>query len=477
LTVYSEEEDYLEFYIDSVRQDRIDGEVYWEQKQYNISGSGSHTLKWRYIKDSEGEAGDDGGSVDWLQWSGSPPPDPTNWDTITYTYDPAGRRIKKNVVGSYIVKYVYDGGHVIAEYDNSNLLRKYIYGARVDEPVCMLDVADNNKAYYYHFDGLGSVVALSNSYGNSCQSYQYSVYGQVAASDPNFLANPYMFTGRRFDIETGLYYYRARYYNPHIGRFMQTDPVGDGMNWYAYCGNNPLAFVDPSGFYSMSVRIPTDCITNDPCATTATYDVSDWLDDVGFFDKDEYPNWYVESVSLNGAFFDTTLAGPGDMCDVDLKIPDFKFYKYDGFEGEIVHYATLDGIGLLDSKDRTLDNIIKSSFHEMNQQRRPLIPVILGSQLTIFKLADLANKLFGADQTPFLYLGPQQWRYKGKKYDRTEVNYILMGHGMKHQKVAHYLGVGLVRDWKLFRGNLTLPPSVLYWFNKGYGEYGERAEW
>jgi hypothetical protein len=59
----------------------------------------------------------------------------------------SGRRIKKSVDGSYIVKYVYDGGHVIAEYDDSGLLRKYIYGARVDEPVCMIDVADNNAAY------------------------------------------------------------------------------------------------------------------------------------------------------------------------------------------------------------------------------------------------------------------------------------------------------------------------------------------
>ena len=112
-------------------------------------------------------------------------------------------------------------------------------------------MADNNAAYYYHFDGLGSVVALSDSDGDSCQSYEYSAYGQVAASDPNFLANPYMFTGRRFDIETGLYYYRARYYNPHIGRFMQTDPIGygDGINWYAYCGNNPVGRTDPSGLY------------------------------------------------------------------------------------------------------------------------------------------------------------------------------------------------------------------------------------
>ena len=71
--------------------------MYWQQEQFNVSGSGSHTLKWRYIKDSEDEAGDDRGSVDWLQWSGSPPPDPTNWDTITYTYDPAGDSTSKSV--------------------------------------------------------------------------------------------------------------------------------------------------------------------------------------------------------------------------------------------------------------------------------------------------------------------------------------------------------------------------------------------
>lgn len=67
----------------------------------------------------------------------------------------------------------------------------------------------------------------------------------MAAEDPNH-PNPYLFTGRRFDIETGLYYYRARYYNPYIGRFLQTDPLGDG---YQYCGNNPLNYVDPTGLW------------------------------------------------------------------------------------------------------------------------------------------------------------------------------------------------------------------------------------
>jgi RHS repeat-associated protein len=110
----------------------------------------------------------------------------------------------------------------------------------------MIDLADSNAVYYYHFDGLGSVVALTDANGTTVQSYEYSVYGHVAASDPNH-PNPFMFTGREFDIETGLYYYRARYYNPYVGRFLQTDPVGYG---YAYCGNNPVRCVDPSGLDS-----------------------------------------------------------------------------------------------------------------------------------------------------------------------------------------------------------------------------------
>jgi RHS repeat-associated protein len=70
----------------------------------------------------------------------------------------------------------------------------------------------------------------------------------VAASDPDH-ENPFLFTGRRYDTETGLYYYRARYYNPTTGRFLQTDPIGygDGMNMYAYCKNGPVSMADPSG--------------------------------------------------------------------------------------------------------------------------------------------------------------------------------------------------------------------------------------
>jgi len=261
--VSSEENgDYLKFLVDDDVKYEISGDVDWHMKTYTITSTGPHTLEWRFIRDSGGDSGgeDNCGWVDFVQWTQpSPTQDPDNWYTIKYKYDPSGRRIEKNVDG-YKTRYIYDGGNVIAEYDgNGNLTRKYIHGARVDELVCMIDVADSSAVYYYHYDGLGSVVALSDSSGDSCQSYEYSAYGQVAASDPNFTANLYLFTGRRFDYETGLYYYRARYYNPYIGRFLQTDPIGygDGINWYAYCGNNPLAYTDPSGLVVVAFYDPT----------------------------------------------------------------------------------------------------------------------------------------------------------------------------------------------------------------------------
>jgi RHS repeat-associated protein len=95
--------------------------------------------------------------------------------------------------------------------------------------------------------GLGSVIALSNENKEIIERYSYHVFGEPnGTSDVN---NPYMFTGRRYDPEAGLYYYRARYYDYYTGRFLQTDPIGyaGGMNLYAYCWNNSVSFVDPLG--------------------------------------------------------------------------------------------------------------------------------------------------------------------------------------------------------------------------------------
>jgi RHS repeat-associated protein len=316
--VFSEQGyDYLQFYIDSTLKDQISGEVDWQQKSYSVA-AGTHTLKWRYVKNGNTESGDDCGWVDFVQWTGpSPAQDSSNWQEIAYKHDVLGRRVEKRLVVSssnpsdgYSTRYLYDGPHVIAEYDgNNNLLRKYIYGPGIDQPVCMIEVADANAVYYYHFDALGSVVALSDAAGDTVQTYEYSVYGEVAVEDANH-PNPYMFAGVRYDIEIGLYYNRARYYNPYTGRFLQTDPIADGMNLYAYCGNNSLNRVDPSGLYSVSVNIPLQTIWHEASVVAHGVhvknddnpqhmsDVQGFLDESNFFT--EFPGVTLTSVTYSG---------------------------------------------------------------------------------------------------------------------------------------------------------------------------------
>ena len=101
---------------------------------------------------------------------------------------------------------------------------------------------------FYHQDGLGTVTDLTDSTGATTKSYSYDAYGNIV-EQTGTVEQPYTYTGREFDSENGLYYYRARAYDPRIGRFLQGDPVGiaAGTNLYSYVDNNPLNLIDPSG--------------------------------------------------------------------------------------------------------------------------------------------------------------------------------------------------------------------------------------
>ncbi len=117
----------------------------------------------------------------------------------------------------------------------------------VDHPIS-IDI--DGVKYYYLYDGLGSVTELIDVNENVVNQYRYTPFGESLVREET-VYNPYQFTGRRYDAESGMYYYRARMYSPDIGRFMQVDPAGmvDGTNLYAYVGNNPVNMEDPSGLY------------------------------------------------------------------------------------------------------------------------------------------------------------------------------------------------------------------------------------
>jgi RHS repeat-associated protein len=130
-----------------------------------------------------------------------------------------------------------------------SITANYTHGPGIDNPLMMNRAGKN---YYYAKDGLGSVTALTDSTGNVVHEYKYSVYGEIVEENGDSVENPFTYTSRELDRETGLMYYRARYYESGLGRFLSEDPVGfkaGDVNFYRYVGNQPVVFVDPFGLY------------------------------------------------------------------------------------------------------------------------------------------------------------------------------------------------------------------------------------
>jgi RHS repeat-associated protein len=218
-------------------------------------------------------------------------------------YDSLGRRIQKQVsdnsalndpLKSFTRRYAYDNSELLFEFDgDNNLLAKYTNSNLISDDALSVYItptgvaaklAQTQGSFLFLKDQMGSIVDITNSNGTRLQHYIYSVYGIILGiQDPSsndissnpILATSKAYVGKEFDVETGYYYNRARYYDPSIGRFTSKDPIGfsaGSINQYAYASNNPAVFTDPTGndsqFYMVNDLSHFFVVVTDPNPST-----------------------------------------------------------------------------------------------------------------------------------------------------------------------------------------------------------------
>ncbi len=169
--------------------------------------------------------------------------------SASYKYDALGRRIQRAPSTGAATNFIYDNDDVLRDKNSDGTTVDYLNGAGVDNKIWQ---KSGNTQYYFSQDHLGSTTALTNTSGTLVERETYDAYGNTAGSSKT----RYGFTGRERDPLTGLMHYRARSYDPQLGRFISEDPIGlaGGINQFAYVGNGPVDRTDPMGLFNEDVH-------------------------------------------------------------------------------------------------------------------------------------------------------------------------------------------------------------------------------
>jgi RHS repeat-associated protein len=180
----------------------------------------------------------------------------------SFRYDPLGRRVfcsSRTQGGSFDTNWiVYEGAQAIAEVDSAGNLKKSYTYAGLDNPMGMtIYEGSTSNRYFFVTDHQGTVHRVCDVTGAIVETYKYSAWGEVLEvrdGDGDLLAksaigNNILWQGREYSWATGLYFFRARWYDPITGRWLSNDPIGisGGLNQYVFCNNNPVNFRDPLG--------------------------------------------------------------------------------------------------------------------------------------------------------------------------------------------------------------------------------------